>query len=119
AAEAVGRIDQIFAAERDINGLAAEQRLALRSTRIEPLVTELDDWCGPSAAACRGTPRPPRRSITCSSAGRPSPIFATTAASACQTTPPSALCGVLHSAESHVWSRVPIVAASARRQSTP
>jgi len=44
AAEVVRRIDQIFAAERDINGLAAEHRLTLRKTRITPLVTDLEAW---------------------------------------------------------------------------
>lgn len=44
AAEAVRRIDAIFAAERAINGLAAEQRLALRGAQIAPLVAELETW---------------------------------------------------------------------------
>ena len=33
-----------FAAERAINGLSAEQRMALRKTRIAPLVAELEGW---------------------------------------------------------------------------
>jgi len=44
AAEAVRRIDMIFAAERAINGLPAEQRLAVRQQDIAPLVTELESW---------------------------------------------------------------------------
>jgi transposase len=44
AAEAVRRIDLIFAAERAINGLPAEQRLALRQQEIAPLVSELESW---------------------------------------------------------------------------
>ena len=44
AAKAVRRIDPIFAIEREINGLPAEQRLAVRKTRIAPLVTELETW---------------------------------------------------------------------------
>ncbi|MCC6471115.1 MAG: IS66 family transposase [Alphaproteobacteria bacterium] len=44
AAEAVRRIDAIFAAERAINGLPAEQRLAVRQQRIAPLVAELEGW---------------------------------------------------------------------------
>jgi transposase len=44
AAEAVRRIDAIFAIERDINGLAAEQRHAIRQVRIAPLVTALESW---------------------------------------------------------------------------
>ena len=44
AAEAVRRIDAIFDAERPINGLPAEQRLAIRQAHIAPLVTELGTW---------------------------------------------------------------------------
>jgi len=44
AAEAVRRIDLVFAAERAINGLPAEQRLAVRRQDIAPLVTELESW---------------------------------------------------------------------------
>ena len=44
AAEAVRRIDAIFAAERTINGLPAEHRLAVRQQQIAPLVAELETW---------------------------------------------------------------------------
>jgi transposase len=44
AIEAVRRIDAIFAIEREINGLAAEQRLAVRRKRITPLIDELKAW---------------------------------------------------------------------------
>ncbi len=44
AAEAVQRIDAIFAAERAINGVSAEQRLAIRQAQIAPLVAELETW---------------------------------------------------------------------------
>lgn len=44
AAEAVRRIDLIFASERAINGLPAEQRLAVRQQDIAPLVSELESW---------------------------------------------------------------------------
>jgi hypothetical protein len=43
-AQAVRRIDAIFDAERAINGLLIEQRLAVRQTHIAPLVTELEAW---------------------------------------------------------------------------
>jgi transposase len=42
--EAVRRIDAIFAIEREINGLAAEQRLAVRQKSVKPLVDELKAW---------------------------------------------------------------------------
>jgi transposase len=44
AAEAVRQIDAIFAAERAINGLPADQRLAVRQRQIAPLVAELEGW---------------------------------------------------------------------------
>jgi transposase len=44
AAEAVRRIDAIFDAERNMNGLPAEQRLAARQTAVGPLVADLETW---------------------------------------------------------------------------
>ena len=44
AAEAVRRIDAIFDAERSINGLPAEQRLAMRQKHVAPLVANLETW---------------------------------------------------------------------------
>jgi transposase len=44
AAEAVRRIDLIFDAERALNGLPAEQRLAARQQDIAVLVAELESW---------------------------------------------------------------------------
>jgi hypothetical protein len=44
AIDAVRRIDAIFAIEREINGLAAEDRRAARQNRLAPLVGDLADW---------------------------------------------------------------------------
>ena len=44
AAEAVRRIDAIFDAERTINGLPADQRLALRQKHVASLVADLETW---------------------------------------------------------------------------
>ena len=44
AVAAVRRIDAIFAIEGEINGLPAEQRLAVRTTRIAPVVAEFESW---------------------------------------------------------------------------
>jgi len=49
--DAVRRIDAIFAIEREINGLPAEQRLAVRTTCIAPLVSELESWMRGERAA--------------------------------------------------------------------
>jgi transposase len=44
ALEAVQRIDALFAIERDINGLSAEERLAVRQDRSASLVADLERW---------------------------------------------------------------------------
>ena len=44
AFEVVKRIDLLFDIERDINGLAAVQRLAVRAERSAALVVELEEW---------------------------------------------------------------------------
>src|SRR5437016_4622653 len=44
AIDAVRRIDEIFAAERAINGLAPKQRHAVRQEQIKPLVVALEGW---------------------------------------------------------------------------
>ncbi len=44
ALEAVKRIDAIFDAEREINGLPADKRLAFRRERVTPLVASLEEW---------------------------------------------------------------------------
>ena len=41
---AVRRIDAIFDAERAINGLPPEQRLAVRQQHVAPLVADLEAW---------------------------------------------------------------------------
>jgi transposase len=40
----VRRIDEVFAIEREFNGIAAKQRLAVREERIRPLVGKLEGW---------------------------------------------------------------------------
>jgi len=44
AIEAVRRIDELFAVEREINGLSADQRLAARRQRSRPLTEALETW---------------------------------------------------------------------------
>ena len=44
AIEAVRRIDELFAIERDINGKPPDERLAVRRARSQPLVHDLDKW---------------------------------------------------------------------------
>jgi transposase len=44
AIEAVRRIDELFAIEREINGLAAAERRAARQKRSVPLIRELEAW---------------------------------------------------------------------------
>jgi len=44
ALEAVRRIDALFDIEHEINGLPAEQRLAIRQARSAPIVADLERW---------------------------------------------------------------------------
>jgi transposase len=44
AAEAVRRIDRLFAVERDIAGLSAEARLAVRRERSASILADLEPW---------------------------------------------------------------------------
>ena len=44
ALEAVQKIDAVFMAERAINGLLPDERLAVRRNDVAPLVRELIDW---------------------------------------------------------------------------
>jgi transposase len=44
ALEAVRRIDAIFDVERTINGLPADQRLAVRTQHLAPLISALEIW---------------------------------------------------------------------------
>jgi len=44
ALEAVKRIDALFDIERDINGLAADERLAVRQEKSAPLLADLETW---------------------------------------------------------------------------
>jgi transposase len=44
AFEAVKRIDAIFDIEREINGRSIDERLAVRRTRVAPLISDLESW---------------------------------------------------------------------------
>lgn len=44
AVAAVARIDALFAIEREINGLAPQERVCARQERSQPLVSELKAW---------------------------------------------------------------------------
>jgi transposase len=44
AAEAVERIDALFAIEREINGMTAQERARVRQERSRPLTVELQNW---------------------------------------------------------------------------
>jgi transposase len=44
ALEAVKRIDALFAVEREINGLSAADRFAVRQEKSKPLLGEMEEW---------------------------------------------------------------------------
>jgi hypothetical protein len=54
AREAVRKMDDIFALEREFNGLPLDRRLAVRRETIAPLVKELIDWMAEERATLSG-----------------------------------------------------------------
>ena len=54
AIEAVKRIDALFAIEREINGIAQQERLRVRSEQSRPLVLALDIWLREQRAKLSG-----------------------------------------------------------------
>jgi len=54
AIEAVERIDALFAIERELNGLTAQERLAMRHERSRPLVIALEIWLREQRAKLSG-----------------------------------------------------------------
>jgi transposase len=65
ALEAVRRIDAIFDAERALNGVAEDQRLALRKEQVAPFVGELEAWMQSERGRLSRHNDSPRRSTTC------------------------------------------------------
>jgi transposase len=78
AAEAVERIDAVFAIEREINGATPQERVRIRHERSQPLITELQTWLREQRARISKLVRPEKRSTIASSAGRHSPASSTT-----------------------------------------
>jgi transposase len=54
AIEAVKRIDELFAIERQINGLSPQQRLCVRNERSRPLMVALEVWLREQRAKLSG-----------------------------------------------------------------
>jgi transposase len=54
AIEAVERIDALFAIEREINGIAPQERLRVRNERSRPLVVALEAWLREQRAKLSG-----------------------------------------------------------------
>ena len=118
AIEVVRRIDALFEIERSINGKSPEERLAVRRDVSRPLVDDLMSICASRSPGSRAGTTWPRRSITCSSAGRPSPCSSRMGASACPTMPPNEGCAASLWGESRGCSADPIAAGSAPRPCT-
>ncbi|WP_455906569.1 hypothetical protein [Bradyrhizobium ottawaense] len=89
AAEAVKRVNVLFAVEREIDGFAAQERLRVRQERSRPLIVELDLGCASSAPSSPGTTTRPKRSITASAAGMHLAASLMTHGFACRTMLPS------------------------------
>ena len=118
AIEVVRRIDALFEIERSINGKSPEERLAVRRNLSRPLVDDLQVYMREQRPGSRVGTIWSRPSITCSSAGRPSPCSSKTDACACPTMPPNAGCAESRWEENRGCSADPIAAASALRPCT-
>jgi transposase len=118
ALEAVRRIDALFEIERSINGQSGEQRRAIRRELSAPWSPIWKAGCASSVPSSRAATISPRRWITCSIAGRPSPASSMTDGSASPTTRRSERCAALPSADGHGCSPVPTVVGNAPRRCT-
>ena len=119
AAEAVERIDALFAIEREINGVTPQ------AARAMPAMSAADHsssrWRPGYASSAGASPRtatPARPSTTASSAGPLSLASSTMDGSACRTTPPSGSCVPLRSGVATGPSPAPTKAAAAQLPST-
>ena len=119
AVEAVRRIDAIFAIEREINGATGEQRLAVRQERVKPLVGELERWMLAERARLSRHADLAKAIDYMLKRWPAFTAFSTMAASACRTTPPSALCAASLSGAAHGYSPAPTAAVSALPRCTP
>jgi len=54
AIEAVKRIDELFAIEREINGLSSQERLCVRNEHSRPLMVALEVWLREQRAKLSG-----------------------------------------------------------------
>ena len=82
AAEAVKRIDVLFAIEREINGIAPQERLRVRQERSRPLIVELEAWLREQRAKLS---RNNDTAKAASAAGMHSPASSTTVVFVCRT----------------------------------
>jgi hypothetical protein len=115
AAEAVKRIDVLFAIEREINGHMPQERLRVRQERSRPLVIELQTWA--ARPALQEQRHDQSNQLQPQPLG-PSPASSTMDASASRTTRPNASCEPWPWAERTAPLLAPTKAAGAPLQST-
>ena len=118
AAEAVERIDALFAIEREINRVTPQHRVRVRNEHSRPRVIALETWLREQRGRVSKTARPARPSITASSAGPRSLASSTMDGSACQTMPPNGSCAPLRSGGATGPSPAPTKAAAGQLPST-
>jgi transposase len=118
ATEAVAQIDELFAIEREINGLRPTSARPCATSAAVPLSKRSTHSCRSVAPSSPARARPPRRSTTASSAGRCSHASSMMAACACPTMPPNASCAPWPSAARTGPSPAPTKAAAVPPPST-
>ena len=119
AAEAVKRIDVLFAIEREINGLAPQERLRVRQERSRPLIVELQAWLREQRAKLSRNNDTTKAINYCLSRWDAFTASLMTDGFACRTMPPSASYGLSPSGEETGPSPAPMRAAGVRLRSTP
>ncbi len=118
AAEAVKRVEVLFAIEREINGLAPQERLRVRQERSARWSSSWRRGYASSAPGSLGTTTRPRRSNTALAAGMPSPVSSMMGVFTCRTMPPNANYGPSPSEERIGPSQALMRAAGVRLRST-
>jgi len=80
AAEAVRRVDELFAIERTINGVPAGDRLAARQRKSRPIVNDLEQWMRAERTRLSRHAETAKAIDYMLRAGRPSPVSSMMAA---------------------------------------
>lgn len=92
ASEAIRRIGELYAIEKEVRGSPPEIRLAIRQAKARPVIEDLRAWFDATLQTSRPRATWPDRSAMRSRDGPRSPAISTMEQSRSTTTPPTARC---------------------------